>query len=154
MNDGEPILGLISAGIELRQLGRNAEARALFDQLWRRVEAGAGSPLDRCVLAHSIADAQDDATEELRWDTTALEAAGAVTDDDVVAAGVGMTAAALYPSLHVNLAECYLKLGDIDRARVHLDDARHTLDALPDSEYGALIRGGVDDLERRLGQDP
>lgn len=154
MNDPDPILGRIPDGIELRVQGRNAEARALFDQLWTRVEAGAGSPLDRCVLAHSIADAQDDAAEELRWDITALEAAGAVTDEHVAAAGVGLTAAALLPSLYLNVAECHVKLGDVVEARVHLDHARQTMAALPDNEYGALIRGGLDDLERRLEQAP
>jgi tetratricopeptide (TPR) repeat protein len=150
MNQPDPILARISEGIGLRQQGRKGEARALFDQLWSEIEAGAGNPLHRCVLAHSAADAQDDAADELRWDRIALEAAEAVSDDQVAAAGVGLTAAALFPSLHLSVGECHYKLGDLDQARVHLDRARRTMTALPDSEYGAMIRNGFDDLARRL----
>jgi len=152
MDHPDPILARVSEGIERRQQGRNSEARALFEQLWREIEAGAGNPLHRCVIAHSAADAQDDPTEEMRWDRIALEAAEAVTDDHVAATGVGLTAAALFPSLHLSVGECHFKLGELDQARVHLDRARHSMSALPDSEYAAMIRNGYDDLARRLGQ--
>jgi hypothetical protein len=33
---------------------------------------------------------------------------------------VPLTAAGLYPSLHLNLAECYRKLGEFGPARDHL----------------------------------
>lgn len=154
MNHPDPILARVSDGIELRQHGRTAEARALFAQLWSETEAGAGNPLHRCVIAHSAADAQDDVAEELRWDLIALEAAEAVTDDHVAATGVGLTAASLFPSLHLNVGDCHLKLGDLDRARDHLDLARYAMTALPDGEYAATIRNGFDDLARRLDQAP
>ncbi|MNY15826.1 hypothetical protein D3C86_1490590 [compost metagenome] len=57
---------------------------------------------------------------------------------------------AFYPSLHLNLAEDYRKLGELDQARSHLARAREALDALPDDGYGHLIRGGIERLEARL----
>ena len=38
-----------------------------------------------CVLAHSMADVQDDVRQELVWDQRALAAADPLTDDRVVA---------------------------------------------------------------------
>lgn len=154
MNHPDPILARVSDGIELRQQGRNAEARALFAQLWTETETGAGDPLHRCVIAHSAADAQDDVAEELRWDLIALEVAATVTDDHVAASGVGLTAAALFPSLHLNISACHLKLGDLDQARVQLDRARQTMTSLPDGEYATTIRNGFDDLARCIDRAP
>ena len=54
-------------------------------------------------------------------------------------AGVPLPVAGLYPSLHLNLSECYRKLGEPDRARAHLRHARDTIDALGDDEYGRLL---------------
>jgi hypothetical protein len=58
--------------------------------------------------------------------------------------------AGLYPSLHLNLAECYRKLGDLPRAREHLGEAQNTIDALGDDEYGRLIRNGLAQVAEQL----
>ncbi|WP_225732639.1 tetratricopeptide repeat protein, partial [Nocardia sp. JCM 34519] len=59
--------------------------------------------------------------------------------------------AGLYPSLYLNLSECYRKLGDLTRAREYLQRARETIDALGDDEYGRLIRDGLKQVAERLG---
>lgn len=51
-----------------------------------------------------------------------------------------------YSSLHLDLGDCYRKLGDLDRAREHLRQARETIGALGDDGYGHLIKGGVERL--------
>ncbi|WP_204033812.1 tetratricopeptide repeat protein [Micromonospora qiuiae] len=58
--------------------------------------------------------------------------------------------AGLYPSLHLNLGECYRKLGDFDLAREHLQRAEAGIGALGDDEYGQLIKSGLDRLARQL----
>jgi hypothetical protein len=63
------------------------------------------------MLAHYMADMQDDPHAELLWDRRALEAAAAIA---------GEAAREYYPSLYLNLAEDYRKLGDWNAARVHL----------------------------------
>jgi hypothetical protein len=68
----------------------------------------------------------------------------------VAQARVPLPVAGLYPSLHPNLAECYRKLGDLGRAREHLQRARAGIGALGDDEYGQLIRGGLDRLAQQL----
>ncbi|GAB3984337.1 tetratricopeptide repeat protein [Plantactinospora veratri] len=130
--------------------GQREAARDLFAQLWDEIGGERGDPLHVCVLAHSMADVQDDLRQELVWDQRALAAADLLTEDRVTAAGVTLPVAGLYPSLHLNLGECYRRLGDLDRAREHLEHARAGIGALGDDEYGQLIKGGLDRLAQQL----
>ncbi|MFC4536951.1 hypothetical protein [Sphaerisporangium dianthi] len=132
--------------------GQRDAARDLFAQIWDDIGGEQGEPLHVCVLAHSMADVQDDVHQELLWDLRALAAADRVTDDHVAQAGVTLPVAGLYPSLHLNLSECYRKLGDLDRAREHLQQARAGMGALGDDEYGRLIKGGLERLSEQLGE--
>ncbi|GAB1515117.1 hypothetical protein JCM33774_71600 [Actinophytocola sp. KF-1] len=133
----------IGEAVRLNHQGERDAARRLFEELWTEIGGDTGDPLHRCTLAHAMADAQDDVHEELLWDQRALAAADQLTDDRVGQAGVALPVAGLYPSLHLNLSECYRKLGDLDRARAHLRQAEDTIGALADDEYGRLIRDGL-----------
>jgi tetratricopeptide (TPR) repeat protein len=81
-----------------------------------------------------MADVQDDPHEELLWDQRALAAASSVT---------GGGAREYYPSLYLNLAEDYRKLGDWSHAREHLARAMELAGALPENGYGNMIRRGI-----------
>lgn len=141
----------INQGVQLHhQQGQRQAARDLFAQIWDEIGGERGDPLHVCVLAHSMADVQDDVHQELVWDERALAAADLLTDDRGAQAGVPMSVAGLYPSLHLNLAECYRKLGDLDRARECLQRAQAGIGALGDDEYGKLIKGGLDRLVEQL----
>jgi hypothetical protein len=48
------------------------------------------------------------------------------------------------------LSECYRKLGDLARAREHLQQAQATIGVLGDDEYGRLIRDGLQEVAERL----
>jgi len=122
----------------------------LFGRIWDEIGGERGDPLHVCVLAHAMADVQDDVHEELVWDRRALAAADVLTDERLADAGVVLPVAGLYPSLHLNLAECYRKLGDLDRARENLRDAWAGIGALGDDEYGRLIKGGLERLAQQL----
>jgi hypothetical protein len=84
------------------------------------------------------------------WDLRALAAVGLITDERVAQAGVPLSVAGLYPSLHLNLSECYRKLGDLGRAREHLQQARAGIGALGDDEYGQLIKNGLERVAEQL----
>lgn len=140
-------LARINEGVQLHhQQGQREAARDLFAQVWDEIGGERADPLHVCVLAHSMADVQDDVHQELLWDQRALAAVDRLTDERVAEAGVPMSVAGLYPSLHLNLGECYRRLGDLDRAREHLRHAQAGIGALGDDEYGQLIRGGLDRL--------
>ncbi|MEU4555709.1 tetratricopeptide repeat protein [Micromonospora violae] len=144
-------LARINQGVQLHHhQGQREAARGVFAQIWDEIGGEQGDPLHVCVLAHSMADVQDDVHQELIWDQRALAAADLLTDDRVAQAGVPMSVAGLYPSLHLNLGECYRKLGDLGRARECLQRAQAGVGALGDDDYGQLIKGGLDRLAQQL----
>ena len=147
----DPTLVRIGHGVQLHHgHGQPDAARHVFAQIWDEIGGERGDPLHVCVLAHAMADVQDDVHEELVWDQRALTAADQLTDIRVAQAGVLLPVAGLYPSLHLNLGECYRKLGDLGRAREHLRRARTGIGALGDDEYAQLIKGGLERLAQLL----
>ncbi|WP_338090534.1 hypothetical protein [Planosporangium thailandense] len=150
MSEPDELMVRIGRGIELSQRGDRAAARELFARIWDEIGPD-GDPLHRCALAHHMADTQDDVTEELAWDLRALEAADSITEERARQAGVAGSVRGFYPSLHLNLGEAYRKLGDLERARHHLERGRAAVDALGDDGYGRLVRGALDRLADRLG---
>lgn len=147
-------LARINEGVQLHhQQGQRVAARDLFGQLWDEIGGERGDPLHVCVLAHAMADVQDDVHQELVWDQRALASADLLTDARVAEAGVTLPVAGLYPSLHLNLAECYRKLGELGRAREHLQRAEAGIGAVGDGEYGQLIKDGLDRLARQLSSE-
>jgi hypothetical protein len=136
----------IGAAIDLGQRGERDAARAALGELWGVVT----EPLHRCAVAHAMADVQGDPGEELTWDLRALDAAREVTDAETEAAGMAGGAAAVLPSLHLNLGDVYRRLGDVDEARRHLELGLAATAALPDDGYRQMIRMGLDRLAQRL----
>jgi len=150
MTEPDAVMARIGEGIALRECGERVAARDLFEQVWSEIGGENGDPFHRCALAHSMADVQDDVHEELAWDLRALAATDLLTDERAVRGGVAGLVAGFYPSLHLNLGECYRKLGEVDRAREHLDRGRASIDALGNGGYGQMIKGGLDQLADRL----
>lgn len=145
----DPVLAKIDQGIRLGIAGDRAAARGVFSLLWEETGTD-GDPLHRCAIAHSMADVQDDPVDELEWDLRALTAANEVTDDRTARAGVPGGVAGFYPSLHLNLADAYRRLGDPAQARYHVAAGRERLDALSDDGYGAMIRGALQRIAAEL----
>jgi hypothetical protein len=136
--------------VQLAHRGEREAARVQFAELWGEIGGEAGDPLYRCTLAHAMADVQDDVRQELIWDQRALVAADLLTEERLAEAGVELSVAGLYPSLHLNLCDCYRKLGELELARQHLQRARDTIGALGDDEYGRLIKDGLERLTEQL----
>jgi len=139
----------LGEAIALGQQNDRGGARALLEALWSEVGSH-GDPLHRCAIAHHLADAQDELTHELAWDLEALRAVKSITDDRLHASGAATTVEGLLPSLHLNLADVYRRLGDQKRARQHLELGRRSCTALPESDYGAKIREALDRVAQRL----
>ena len=102
----DPVLLRIGEAVQLNHGGEREAARRLFDEIWEEIGGEQGDPLQRCTLAHGMADAQDDVEQELLWDQRALAAAGLITEERTAEAGVALSVEGLYPSLHLNLSEC------------------------------------------------
>ncbi|MEU4434847.1 hypothetical protein ACH474_34015 [Nocardia rhamnosiphila] len=135
----------ITAAVTLGRSGDTAAARARLLEIWRGIGV-AGDPFHRCTLAHYLADLHDDPAQALAWDIRALDAADALTDDRVQRHHASLHVAGFYPSLHLNLADNYRRLGSWDAAAEQLAAARERLDALSDDAYGAMIRTALDEV--------
>jgi tetratricopeptide (TPR) repeat protein len=115
---------------DLAANGDREGARALYDALWAEATR-AGDQYQACVVAHFLAHAHVEPEAQLDWHLRALQAANAVGDERV---------RAFYPSLHANLGDVYLRLGNLTQAQEHIDKARETEHVLPDDGYGRLVR--------------
>lgn len=128
--------------------GNVSEARESMATIWSDLEDGGGA-YHRCVLAHFIADTQQEAADELTWDLKALDIA-----DDALAERVdGAEADALrrfLPSLHMNVADGYRKLGDFEMARRHLEAGVQTSAALGVDAYGQTVRSELLRIEAQI----
>ncbi len=138
--------------VMLHHGGDREEARGRFLDLWAEIGED-GDPLHRCTLAHYMADTQDDPSDELAWDLRALSAAEELSDGRLAEHHHSLAVRAFYPSLHLNLAADYVKLGHGEVARSHLRRARGAVGALGDDSYGDGIRAAIARLETRLAQE-
>jgi hypothetical protein len=110
------------------------------------------SRLHRCVVAHHLADMHDAAADALVWDERALAAADEIDAESLDDVAPGVQVAALYPSLHLNIADDLRQLASFDDSAAHLEKARAALSSLdelgPDhAPYVAMLRDLVDDIE-------
>jgi tetratricopeptide (TPR) repeat protein len=151
MADLDDVTQRIKAALELRFSGEQASARRRLTEIWEEMSP-TGNPIQLCSVAHHLADLQDDVDTELAWDLLALRAADSITDAHR-AALPSIPTNTVYPSLHINLGEDYRKLGNLEKAREHLAQAREALTECgdfagmgPDDEYGKLIRSGLERL--------
>lgn len=143
MTSWDTILEAVAVG----SAGPSGPARHALQECWDRTRVS--DHAERCVLAHFLADQQADPSAELEWDARALAEHGQVAETAFTAIGIP-AAAGFLPSLHLNLGVDQLRAGDLDAAREHLAAARAAQHLLSDEGYGAMVRGGIDRLGRRL----
>ncbi|MFF4711023.1 hypothetical protein ACFY2V_06395 [Streptomyces eurythermus] len=146
----DAVLTRIGQVVMLHHGGDREEARSRFLDLWAEIGED-GDPLHRCTLAHYLADTHDDPVDELAWDLRALSAAEELTDGRP--GGEPGSVRGFLPSLHLNLAADYEKLGRTEAARSHLRRARSAACVLADDGYGAGVRSAISRLALRLGED-
>ncbi|MFF7331585.1 hypothetical protein ACIQU5_29145 [Streptomyces sp. NPDC090306] len=146
----DAVLTRIGQVVVLHHAGDREEAQSRMLALWAEI-AEDGDPLHRCTLAHYLADTHDDPSDELAWDLRALSAAQELTDGRTAGRDDAVSLRSFSPSLHLNLAADYVKLGRPDAARTHLSRARATTDALGDDSYSDGVRAAIHHMELRLG---
>lgn len=139
------------ATVALLHTGKRHEATTRFLSLWETLELH--DHFHRCVLAHYLADAQDNPETELHWDVLALEMATAASPDEFDSRFPGMTLASFFPSLHLNLAASYEKLGRMSDAAKHAEYAHQAAHALPDSPLGHMTAQAIARIRERCRVD-
>lgn len=145
----DDVMERIQEAITLHRAGDADAARGRFAGVWAEISPD-GDAFHRCVLAHYMADTQDDPRQELTWDLRALQAADALTDERVKEHHASLAIRGFYPSLHLNLAEDYRKIGDVPAAKSHLRLAETYAGELNDDAYGGGVRAALDRCAARL----
>ncbi|MGW0790591.1 hypothetical protein ACWD04_20670 [Streptomyces sp. NPDC002911] len=151
--DPDPTMEAIGQAVTEGRAGDVTAARRKLLSLWSAIGV-TGDPLHRCSLAHYLADLYEDPAQALAWDTRALDAADAVTEQRVQEHHTSLHIAGFYPSLHLNLADNYRRLGSFEAATEHIDAAGAHAHALPQNPYGDLLRGAVQEVAEAIaGRD-
>ncbi len=92
------VVRLCAEGMQAEAEGRAEAARELFQQAWDV----AADDYEACIAAHYLARHQTSAEETLRWNQECLDRADRVADERV---------REFYPSLYLNMAHAYRRLG-------------------------------------------
>lgn len=145
----DAVMVSIQAAITTLESGQREVARHEFEKIWASI-ADHPKPLHECVLSHFMADTQDDLAEELAWDQRALTAALRCPDSEAKEHHASLSIAGLLPSLHLNLGDDYLRLGDPLSCEMHLTAGVAACKDLPDGPYADMIRAGLQRLAQRL----
>ncbi|MFI8193650.1 hypothetical protein ACIF8T_33560 [Streptomyces sp. NPDC085946] len=141
----DPTMEAIGRAVAAGRAGDTASARRALLDLWSAIGV-TGDPLHRCTLAHHLADLHEDPAQALAWDIRALDAADALTERRLREHHAGLRVAGFYPSLHLNLADAYRRLGSFAAAAEHVEAAREHLPDLPRDSYGDLLRTAVEEV--------
>ncbi len=136
----ETVMTQIGQAETLADAGDLTAAQAVYQPLWEQLHA-AGDTYHACIVAHFMAHVQAEPAAQLDWHRRALHAAETSGDERV---------AGFYPSLHANLADTYLRLGDVASARQHVERAQATAPALDESGYGRMVQSLIDRLAAQL----
>ncbi len=126
------VVKLCIQGMALEEAGKTEEAGGIFLQAWR----DATNDLEKFIAAHALARHETDIATKLQWFETALQFALKIND---------VTVAAAFPVLYENIAECYEKLNDLDRANRNYKLAASSKDKL--SDPGPFYHGTKADLQ-------
>ncbi|WP_086022372.1 hypothetical protein [Streptomyces sp. LaPpAH-108] len=145
----DPTMDAIGAAVTEGRTGDPASARRELLEIWSAT-GPTGDPLHRCTLAHYLADLYDDPAQALAWDIRALDAADALTDQRVQHHHATLHVAGFYPSLHLNLADNYRRLGSFTAATAHIDAARAHTPHLPQDAYGAVLCTAIDEVAEAI----
>lgn len=148
-HEADSTMVAITDAVTRGHAGDVAGARADLVSVWADI-GPTGDAFHRCTLAHYLADLYTDPAQSLVWNVRALDAADALTDERVAEHADGVTVAGFYPSLHLNLADDFRRLGSFDVARAHLSAARIAVPELGSDGYGRMIRQAIDDVENAV----
>ena len=98
------VIKLCVQGMDMEGKGDPEEAKRLFLQAWNE----STNDFEKFMAAFYVARHQENASDKLRWQETALRFALAVNDESAKAA---------LPALYSNIAKCYEELKDVEGAK-------------------------------------
>jgi tetratricopeptide (TPR) repeat protein len=142
VNRQDETLNRIRNAFRLFCRGERTEARGLLTEIWDEL-GSQGNFFHRCVAAHYLADTAEDPQVELEWDLRALEIARSLNDESAETYPLAAAVRTFLPSLYLNLADDYRRIGDFEKARQHADLGIELSRGLGLDAYGQTIRAGL-----------
>ncbi len=131
-NPGNHIVQLCLQGMGMEEKGKPVEASKLFLQAWNE----AADDQEKFIAAYYVARQDINVSGKLRWLEKALQFALKINDDSVKSA---------FPSLYLNIANCYEGLNDIEKAKKNYELANSLKDK--PSDKGPFYHGTKADLQ-------
>lgn len=138
----------ILRGVAAVLSGDREGGQALLVTLWEKWSQDVHY-VQRCVIAHYLADAQDDVAAELAWDRKALQAATGF-DDGEDHDPIDPTLAELMPSLLLNVGDALRRLGQGEAAKRYARLSLARVGVLADDSYGRTVRTAIERLLARV----
>ena len=139
----------ITAAVAILQSGDRCAGKLELQRLWN--DGFETDPYRRCIIAHFLADTEEDVAMELAWDIAALEAATGRAEGD--ADPLAPARASFLPSLHLNVGDAYRRIGNLEQARFHAKAGLRRASVLEENGYGSMIKTGLDRLHMRTEAD-
>lgn len=150
MSQSQALLERAHKGLQLHISGHHSQAKEHLLQLWEELSSGR-DPLIRCTVAHYMANLQGGDTEaSLGWNKAALSEIQRLADPNGLDPAIGVSPKDVYPSLYLNLAEDYRRLGELLDARAYLDRSRQALEELDPYRRQAGVSEAIKGVERRI----
>jgi tetratricopeptide (TPR) repeat protein len=126
------VVKLCLQGMDLEDQNKPVQAKEIFLQAWDK----ATNDFEKFLAAHYVARHQKTVSDKLNWLERALQFALKVNDDGVKSA---------FPSLYLNIAQCYEDLNNPDKAKEYSDLA--TSFKFNPSDKGPFYHGTKADLQ-------
>ncbi len=136
--------------ILVAQSGDHNGARTLFEAILPKIGSDAAQ---NCILAHYMADVQEELEDELFWDLRSLQYLEEVKDERIVVVEATLATAEFFPSVYLNIASCYKRLGNFDESARYLSLAEESCSVLADDGYGKFIRNRIASLGEEIRKD-
>lgn len=134
-------------GYAFIERGQHGDALASFQRAYDRAPR-MPDDVQACAAAHmiavQIARLNMDVLERHRWNVTALKHADLAEGERV---------ASWYASLYGSLGVTFRLLGQKDEASEYLERGRALAEALPDDDYGRMVRQAIAPQLRLLAED-
>ena len=126
------VIKLCLQGMGMEEKGKPEDASKLFFQAWSE----STTDFEKFIATHYVARHQKNVSDKLKWLETALQFALKINNDSVKSA---------FPSLYLNLANCYEDLNNADKAKKNYKLATSFKDK--PSDRGPFYHGTKADLQ-------
>jgi len=126
------VIQLCVQGMDMEAKSKPEEASRIFHQAWNE----ATNDFEKFTAAYYVARHQKNVRDKLKWLETSLQFALKIND---------VTVKAAFPSLYLNIAQCYEDLNDTDNAKQNRESANSFTE--DPTDQGPFYHGTKADLQ-------